>query len=45
MLTAMDNPFDAAQMRRAGFTNCLTKPVRQSQLFDAVMNAVGSRAA
>ena len=40
MLTSMDNPFDADEMRRAGFAACLTKPVRQSQLFDAVVEAV-----
>jgi PAS domain S-box-containing protein len=40
MLTSMDNPFDDAEMRRAGFAACLTKPIRQSQLFDAVVAAV-----
>ena len=40
MVTSTDNPFDPDEMRRLGFADCLTKPVRQSQLFDAVMDAV-----
>jgi PAS domain S-box-containing protein len=36
LLTAMDNPFDPATMRAAGFAACLTKPVRQSTLFDTL---------
>jgi two-component system sensor histidine kinase/response regulator len=36
LLTCMDNSFDAAQMRGAGFSACLHKPVRQSTLFDAL---------
>jgi two-component system sensor histidine kinase/response regulator len=36
LMTAMDNPFDPAAMRAAGFGACLTKPVRQSALFDAL---------
>jgi len=45
MVTSMDNPFDAAEMRRTGFAACLTKPVRQSQLFDAVIGVVGQTTA
>ncbi|MDB5357822.1 MAG: integral rane sensor hybrid histidine kinase [Phycisphaerales bacterium] len=40
MVTSMENPFDPEEMRRIGFAACLTKPLRQSQLFDAVMEAV-----
>jgi signal transduction histidine kinase/DNA-binding response OmpR family regulator len=40
MVTSMENPFDPAEMRGIGFAACLTKPLRQSQLFDAVMEAV-----
>ncbi|MDB5296013.1 MAG: hybrid sensor histidine kinase/response regulator [Phycisphaerales bacterium] len=40
MLTSMDNPYDPAEMRQAGFAACLAKPVRQSQLFDAIVEAV-----
>jgi Amt family ammonium transporter len=40
MLTAMQEPVDAAELKRIGFTHCLTKPMRQSQMFDAIMEAV-----
>ena len=36
MLTGADGEFDAAAARRAGFADCLVKPARQSQLFDAI---------
>lgn len=42
MLTSLDNPFDPEQMRKAGFRAFLTKPVRQSQLFDAVVDALAA---
>jgi PAS domain S-box-containing protein len=42
MLTSLSAPPDGVNMQRLGFANCLTKPVRQSQLFDAI---VGSTAA
>jgi len=37
MLTAMEQPIEAEEIKRAGFTHCLTKPMRQSQMFDAIM--------
>jgi len=40
MLTSMDNPFDPAEMRKIGFASCMTKPVRQSQLFDRIAEAL-----
>jgi signal transduction histidine kinase/DNA-binding response OmpR family regulator/HPt (histidine-containing phosphotransfer) domain-containing protein len=40
MLTSMDQPLDASEMTAAGFAACLTKPVRQSELFDAVATAL-----
>jgi CheY-like chemotaxis protein/HPt (histidine-containing phosphotransfer) domain-containing protein len=42
MVTSMENPFDPIAMRRLGITACLTKPVRHSQLFDAVMDAAAA---
>ena len=36
----MDNPIEPDQMREAGFAACLTKPLRQSQLLDSMMDAV-----
>ncbi|MDB5300880.1 MAG: integral rane sensor hybrid histidine kinase [Phycisphaerales bacterium] len=40
MVTSMENPFDPEEMRRIGFAACMTKPIRHSQLFDAMMEAV-----
>jgi Amt family ammonium transporter len=40
MLTAMQEPIDAAEIKRTGFTHCLTKPMRQSQMFDAIVETV-----
>ncbi|MGD0464350.1 MAG: response regulator [Tepidisphaeraceae bacterium] len=40
MLTAMQQPIDAEEIKRTGFTHCLTKPMRQSQMFDAIMETV-----
>jgi two-component system, sensor histidine kinase and response regulator len=45
LVTAMDNPFDPAAMKAAGFTACLTKPVRQSTLFDTIADVLAHRAA
>ncbi|MGA3067651.1 MAG: response regulator [Tepidisphaeraceae bacterium] len=39
MLTSMDISVDAAEVARAGFLRQLNKPIRQSQLFDAVIEA------
>jgi signal transduction histidine kinase/CheY-like chemotaxis protein/HPt (histidine-containing phosphotransfer) domain-containing protein len=41
MVTSIDNPFNRDQMREVGFAACLTKPIRRSELFDAVMDSVG----
>jgi signal transduction histidine kinase/DNA-binding response OmpR family regulator len=40
MLTSMDQPLDAGEMSAAGFAACLSKPVRQSELFDACATAL-----
>jgi CheY-like chemotaxis protein/HPt (histidine-containing phosphotransfer) domain-containing protein len=39
MLTSMDITMDSAEVTRAGFVRQLTKPIRQSQLFDAVIES------
>ena len=39
MLTSMDISMDPAEVARAGFVRQLTKPIRQSQLFDAVIES------
>ena len=44
MLTSMDHS-DACEVASAGFAACLTKPVRQSELFDAVATALARRGA
>jgi two-component system, sensor histidine kinase and response regulator len=44
MVTSLEKPFDPEQMRRVGFSACLTKPLRQSQLFDAVADALAKGA-
>jgi Amt family ammonium transporter len=36
----IDNPLDPEAMAAAGITACLLKPVRQSRLFDAIVEAV-----
>ena len=38
--TPMDGPLDSLAMAEAGITSCLTKPVRQSRLFDAIVEAL-----
>jgi CheY-like chemotaxis protein len=44
MLVSMDEPVDPAGLRAMGFSGHMTKPVRQSQLFDSIMNAIASAA-
>ncbi len=43
LLTAYDERGQGEQALQAGFAAYLTKPVRQSQLFDALANAVSSK--
>jgi two-component system sensor histidine kinase/response regulator len=45
LLSGIDSELSTLQMNDAGFVACLNKPVRQSQLFDAVMDAIGGRGA
>jgi CheY-like chemotaxis protein len=45
MLTSGDHPGDIAQCERMGVAAYLLKPVKQSELFDAVMIALGVTAA
>jgi CheY-like chemotaxis protein/HPt (histidine-containing phosphotransfer) domain-containing protein len=40
MLTSTDHPPDSAEIIAAGFAACLTKPLRQSELFNAVTTAL-----
>ena len=40
LMTSMDRVGLASEARREGVEACLTKPVRQSALFDAILNAV-----
>jgi CheY-like chemotaxis protein/HPt (histidine-containing phosphotransfer) domain-containing protein len=42
LLTSMGLRDEAEQARRVGFSAYLTKPVRQSKLYDAIATAVGS---
>ncbi|HEX8914690.1 MAG TPA: response regulator, partial [Humisphaera sp.] len=42
MLTSLDCPMNLEQLRSAGFAAYLTKPVRQSQLFDAMVEALAT---
>ena len=44
-LSSLENTFNASEMREAGFAACLTKPVRQSQLFDAIAQALSGKTA
>ncbi|HET7272908.1 MAG TPA: response regulator, partial [Rubrobacter sp.] len=45
LLTSMGLRGEAEQARRVGFSAYLTKPVRQSKLYDAIATVVGSPAA
>ncbi|HVZ93104.1 MAG TPA: response regulator [Phycisphaerales bacterium] len=42
ILATLDQQIDPAHLRRMGFAGVLNKPVRQSQLFDSIMNALAS---
>ena len=42
MLTSLDRPLDAERLREAGFTAWLTKPFRQSPLFNTIMDAMAA---
>lgn len=39
MLTSADNPLSREQRERVGLTACITKPIRQSRLFDTIIDA------
>jgi signal transduction histidine kinase/CheY-like chemotaxis protein len=41
ILVTMDEDLDLSRVKQLGFAGILSKPVRQSQLFDAIMTAVG----
>jgi two-component system, sensor histidine kinase and response regulator len=43
MITSMSDRIDTAAMRQAGFESSITKPVKQSALFDAIVSAVAAR--
>lgn len=45
MLTSSANPPTSAERRAAGVHRCLTKPVKQSDLFDAITEVLGVAAA
>jgi Amt family ammonium transporter len=40
MVTSADSGFDPGGMREIGFSACLTKPIRQSHLFDAIVESM-----
>lgn len=40
MLTSLDTALQPEQLRRAGLSGMLTKPIRQSRLFDSIVNAM-----
>jgi CheY-like chemotaxis protein len=43
MLTSLGQPGDAQRLASRGFSACLTKPVRQSQLFDCLVTLLEGR--
>ncbi len=43
MLTATEQSWDGEGMKSAGFSGCLVKPFRQSELFDAVATSLARR--
>jgi two-component system, sensor histidine kinase and response regulator len=40
MLTAMEHTIDPEELKRCGFSHCMSKPMRQSQMFDAIMEVL-----
>ena len=42
ILLTLDDAIDPRELRRMGFAGHMTKPVRQSKLFDAIMEAIAS---
>jgi PAS domain S-box-containing protein len=42
MITAFDRSYDHEELRKAGFRGFVTKPFKQSELYDAIMNAMYS---
>ena len=42
LLTTIDNPVEPAEAKAAGLFDAVTKPLRQSQLFDAVIRAAAA---
>jgi signal transduction histidine kinase/DNA-binding response OmpR family regulator/HPt (histidine-containing phosphotransfer) domain-containing protein len=45
MMSSAGRPNDAAHCRRLNIAACLTKPVKQSELLDAILTALGRRPA
>jgi two-component system, sensor histidine kinase and response regulator len=45
MLTSAGQPEDVARCRKLGIEAYLTKPIKQSELFDVIINAIGQRVA
>ncbi|MEA2084806.1 MAG: response regulator [Thermodesulfobacteriota bacterium] len=43
MMTSIGRPGDAGQFEKAGFAVYLTKPVKQSQLFDCLITVIGRK--
>jgi len=43
LVTSMADRMDQAMMRESGFEASLTKPVKQSALFDVIVNAIAAR--
>jgi PAS domain S-box-containing protein len=41
-LAAIDGVMTPEQLKEAGLAGCLAKPVRQSELYDAIMNAISA---
>jgi len=44
MVAPIDDPCEAEQMQQLGLLGCITKPVRQSQLFDRIADAMAGSA-
>ena len=45
MLTSAGQPEDVAHSRKSGISGYLTKPIKQSELFDLIISAIGQPAA